>query len=110
VPTFAEAVRTAALNTVTKPVKSQFGYHLIIVTKRERVKASTLPKESRSEAIGQALQTSVANRAKNLFVNPAIGTVGFEPPNPFPRILAPKSSTIARDPSDAASNQAPAGQ
>lgn len=52
VPEFAQAVRTQPLNQVGEPVKTQFGYHLIEVTKKT---PSTVPTfEQVKDQVGQA--------------------------------------------------------
>jgi parvulin-like peptidyl-prolyl isomerase len=91
-PPFAEAVRTAKLNTLTEPVKSQFGYHLIIVTKRDKVTAKSLPEDRRNDAVLEVAQRSMTERAKKLYVNPSLGSAGsdFGPDGPgFTRVYPP---------------------
>lgn len=80
VPEFAEAAFKAKPNTVTEPVKSQFGYHIIMVTDRrgagvvpyEKAKSDIkdyLTQEKQVKALDE-LTTAAKKKAKIEFVDP----------------------------------------
>lgn len=56
VPEFANAAFAAKPNTITDPVKSQFGYHIIMVT--DRKEATTTPYEKAKSDIKETLKTN----------------------------------------------------
>jgi hypothetical protein len=71
VPEFAAAIATAKVGEVTDPVKSEFGYHLIEVTKRGELFAAGSPEaaefaeqaadQARGEAFGTWFTTAMAD-------------------------------------------------
>ncbi len=73
VPEFAQAVVGLGVNQVSDPVKTQFGYHLIEVTKRSvEPLDATVTADIRQRVAGDRLNTSVS-QAK-VKVNPEFGS------------------------------------
>jgi parvulin-like peptidyl-prolyl isomerase len=76
VPEFSSAAAVAELNKVTEPVKSDFGYHLILVTKRDVGKWDDTTQEQAKQAVQQAgveeIRTALTKRATDAgtVVNP----------------------------------------
>jgi parvulin-like peptidyl-prolyl isomerase len=69
---FEQAVQAAPLNQVVGPVKSQFGYHLILVKSRERQEVQP-DQQATSQAFSTYLSTVLCKRAK-VTVDPRYGT------------------------------------
>lgn len=57
---FADALASAELNKATKPVKSEFGYHLILVTERKPANYEE-QKEEIATVLGQQSQQAIAD-------------------------------------------------
>lgn len=73
VPEFSKAASVAKINEVTQPVKTDFGYHLLLVSKRDVAKWGTDVEEQAKQAVQQAgvedIRAALVARAK------AAGTV-----------------------------------
>jgi parvulin-like peptidyl-prolyl isomerase len=76
VPEFKKAVETTKLNELTQPVKTQFGYHLIIVTKRSS-NGKTASAEARNQYLNSTLGPAIVKRLPKykIAVDSAFGKV-----------------------------------
>jgi parvulin-like peptidyl-prolyl isomerase len=112
VPEFEDAVRKQAIGKVGAPVKSNYGYHLILVEKINPAVAQTF--EAAKEAATKQATTEVQERVMKAYMDAAKKEVGFV------RVEEPKSAAPARaaaeeahevmpaEPADAATAAAPA--
>ncbi len=81
---FSAAASKATLNEVTKPVKSDFGYHLLLVSKRDVTKwgpeAETLAKQTVQQAGLEDVKAGLLARAKaaETVVNPKYAVFNSE--------------------------------
>ena len=79
IPEFAKVVATAPIGVVTGPVKTRFGYHLVLVVSRTVTPLSAVKDQIRAQLEQQrgqaALQTYFAKlvRSADIEVNPRIG-------------------------------------
>jgi foldase protein PrsA len=79
IPEFAKAVETAPIGVVTGPVKSQFGYHIILVVSRTVQPLSAVRDAIRSQLEQQRGQTALQAffeklvRTADIEINPRIG-------------------------------------
>ncbi len=113
VPEFAEAVKTQPLNEVGKPVKTQFGYHVIKVTEKVEATFENLKGQIEAE-LGQAAEAaageSLTNRLKaaKLTADPSLATVSKDESG-IPQFVAPgtKTTTTAKP---AAETETPAAE
>ncbi len=99
VPPFAKTVRTAKLNALSKPVQTQFGYHLIMVTSRKSVpleEAKAGMVELKSQAASADIQADLEKIS--VTADPSLVTVKRNPgslatieplPDPTAAIVAP---------------------
>jgi len=100
VPEFAAAVRTLAIGEVSDPVRTQFGYHLIVVTSRTD---ATLANAGAAvqQAMGEDSQAAVDKRLvarlqrTPVSVDPSLGTVLREGPNGYTQIMPPGYKPLA---------------
>ena len=86
---FQNAAEAAPLGTVVGPVKTRFGYHLILVRKWDPVADRQF-----AQALAQAASSALTKRFDELkvWVNPLYGTWGTQPDsngNPTPSVLPP---------------------
>ena len=73
VPEFEQAVKTLPLNTVSDPVKTQFGYHLILVKSREQ--QTVQPDQTASQqAFSGYLLKVICGKKADVNVDPRYGT------------------------------------
>jgi parvulin-like peptidyl-prolyl isomerase len=108
VPEFKAAADAAKIGEITQPVKSQFGFHVIEVTKRDESKFDeTQVKQAMQQQFGPQAQPLVApklfgpmNKLK-VTVSPEFGVVRPGGETGFPTILAPGAAKAA----DAAAGQ-----
>jgi foldase protein PrsA len=56
VPPFTQAVKTLPLNKISDPVKTEYGYHVIKVTKRQSKSFDQAPEDVKQEKIQQIFQ------------------------------------------------------
>ncbi len=98
VPEFANAVRTLKIGELSKPVKSQFGFHLIEVMSRNVASFDQVKSAIGDDILSKAredVEAEVASIAKDLSVDPLFGVVGTDPQG-RPAILAtPRQSADA---------------
>lgn len=75
VPQFEEAVWSAPLNTVLRPVETQFGFHVIEVTAVQTTAAADLTAEQRFRLVGPALDAEIlgAIALAEVTLDPTIG-------------------------------------
>jgi hypothetical protein len=92
---FKEAVRTQAIGVIGKPVKTQFGYHVIRVDSREAAKPFEEVKEEVRSAVTDNQQgafneflTTASSKAK-VEVNPRYGS--FDKTGQSPEVVPPKA-------------------
>ena len=105
VPEFAAATIAQPINKVGPPVKSQFGYHIIKVTKRTDAKFEDVKSKIESElnaAPERAVSDKLIARLKNakITVDPKYGKVDPVGTQGFPSIvskLAPDASAAATE-------------
>ena len=107
VPEFAAATTTLPINKLSDPVKTQFGFHLIKVTKRTEASYKS-SKNAIAAAMSKAAQASVTGRlvtrlkAAKVTVDPSFGSYTASGPNGFPAIVAkPKPSAVLVPPAAA---------
>jgi len=84
---FAEATMTVELNTVTDPVETEFGYHLIIVTDRIDVPIDTVREyleQARSQIVLDAWFVGMIEEADVTVID----SVGVWVTEPTPQVLA----------------------
>ena len=106
VPEFANAVRTLKVGELSKPVQTQFGYHLIQVRSRK-----IAPFEQVKSAIGadilakasEDVAAEVAGYAKDLSVDPLFGVAGTDQQGRPAVLVTPPASSGA--PANASSAQ-----
>jgi peptidyl-prolyl cis-trans isomerase SurA len=78
-PSFAEAAWTAKPGVVTRPVRSQFGWHLIVTTARRIQPFAEVKEQIRSQLEQQVTQTAQSNflravvKRAEIIVNPRYG-------------------------------------
>ncbi|MEY2419219.1 MAG: hypothetical protein QOG90_1899 [Actinomycetota bacterium] len=100
---FKDAVRTQKIGVIGQPVKSQFGYHIIRVDKRDEAKPFEEVKEEVKSAITDSQQgpfndflTKASTKAK-VEVNPRYGT--YDTSGQQPEVVPPKTPDAAANPS-----------
>jgi parvulin-like peptidyl-prolyl isomerase len=104
---FAAAVKTLAINAVSTPVKTQFGYHVIKVSKRAEAsfasKKQQIIQELEQQGSLQA-QKVVFGRltAKSVTVDPALGSLDFS--GQFPVVKEPLTKIAPKAPAGASSS------
>lgn len=101
---FAQAAATAALNKVTDPVQTQFGYHLILVTSR-KIAALTdqgVSGYASGQLVSQLIQSDL--KVAKLKVNAEFGTI--DTTNSVPQVVPP--STPSTGPTTTSTAPAPA--
>ncbi len=98
VPEFANAVRTLKVGELSKPVQTQFGYHLVQVKSRK-----IAPFEQVKSAIGddilakarEDVEAEVAGYAKDLSVDPLFGVAGTDQQGRPAVVVTPTVTTVA---------------
>jgi len=105
IPEFAKVVATAPIGVVTGPVKTQFGYHLVLVVSRTVTPLSAVRDQIRAQLEQQRGQAALQSyfqklvRSADIEVNPRIGDLDlatmsivdhqfFIPSSPTPTPLA----------------------
>ena len=81
VPEFANAVRTLKVGELSKPVQTQFGYHLIQVKSRKIATFDQVKSAIGDDMLAKAredVQAEVARYAKDLSVDPLFGVAGTD--------------------------------
>ncbi len=103
VPPFAAAASVLKVGELSQPVKTDFGFHIIKVTKRDAPAYDGAAKAQAEAATATlantALNTDLANRLKKakIIVNPAYGTlVAQSATNGLPEIVAKESKPKAQ--------------
>jgi PPIC-type PPIASE domain len=95
VPEFAAAAKTAEINKVTAPVKTQFGYHLLKVTKRgkasfddeaTKAKATEAAQQAGIEGLRVTLRKRIVDA--KLVVNPKFAKLEMGDETAFPQIVS----------------------
>ena len=71
---FDEATRTLPIGKVSDPVKTQFGYHLILVRSREAATFSDVQSSIGQRAFEDYLLTLICGKKTDVDVNPRYGT------------------------------------
>lgn len=109
VPEFADAVRSLPLNTVSDPVLTQFGFHLVEVESRRgdtfRARHILLPIEitgdhrDRLDAIADTLETLAAEKLERPALDTAARALGLAvrkvgPIAPGERVVVPEGGTV----------------
>lgn len=84
---FASAARQLGINELSQPVQTEFGFHILKVTKREAGAFDKATVEQRIQALANDSMIAALAKTK-LKVHPAFGTV-VPSPNGFPQIVAP---------------------
>lgn len=82
VPEFATAIRTLKIGELSKPVKTQFGFHLIEVKSRKVAPFAQVKDAIGDDILAKAredVETEVAKFASDLSVDPVYGVVGKDP-------------------------------
>lgn len=64
VPEFANAVRTLPLNTISDPIKTEYGYHIVKVTKRSKEDFEQASEEIKQQKIQQLNQEYIDKKLK----------------------------------------------
>lgn len=102
---FANAANTLKIDELSQPVQTQFGFHIIKVTKRTEATLDAV-KVTVEDALGNQAQTaasaSLVNRIKTakVSVDPSLGTYLAKGANGFPEIVsaaAAKSANAAAE-------------
>jgi parvulin-like peptidyl-prolyl isomerase len=75
VPEFAEAVRTQEIGKIGTPVRTRYGYHLILVESRKA--AATQSFEEAKEAVQQQLGEKMRGEAWTKWVDSLKSEIGF---------------------------------
>lgn len=90
VPEFAQAAAEARLGSVTNPVESEFGWHLILVRERDEPTLDELKERITGDRINQLVDGWLleALRAAEVVVNAEYGTWQVQP---FPQVVPPTS-------------------
>ena len=81
VPEFANAIRTLNIGELSKPVKTQFGFHLIEVKSRKIAPFAQVKSAIGDDILAKAredVEAEVAGIAKDLSVDPVYGIVGTD--------------------------------
>ncbi len=84
---FQKAVTTQKLNALSQPVKTEFGYHLIVVTKKTEKPATDLDATARQTRGGKAFQTAFNARvvAMPASIDASLGSLNPPGPSAGPR-------------------------
>ena len=90
VPEFAQAAAEARLGSVTNPVESEFGWHLILVRERDEPTLDELKERITGDRINQLVDGWLleALRAAEVVVNAEYGMWQVQP---FPQVVPPTS-------------------
>lgn len=94
---FAQAVNTLKLNELSQPVKTQFGYHLVEVTKRTKSTFDAAKTQISAKMQAKAendVQVGLIAVAKDSAVDPAFGTIQNDQSG-FPTVIAPTTDAAA---------------
>jgi hypothetical protein len=74
VAAFDAALFSLSLNKVSSPVKTEFGYHLILVRERRPGTAADVTSDTAQQALNQFLLTAVCGSSAHVWVTPSYGT------------------------------------
>jgi parvulin-like peptidyl-prolyl isomerase len=90
VPEFAQAAAEARLGTVSNPVESQFGWHLILVRERDEPTLTELKDRITGDRINQLVDAWLLEtlQAAEVVVNAEYGTWELQP---IPKVVPPTS-------------------
>jgi PPIC-type PPIASE domain len=112
VPEFAEATRTLPIGKLSAPVKTQFGYHLIRVSKRdaqpfEKVEA-TITTKIQEQAQGATSDKLVARiKAAKIVIDPNVAKLQPLGQQGFPEIVSKTTAVAPSAPAGASEAPAP---
>jgi parvulin-like peptidyl-prolyl isomerase len=112
VPEFAAATVAQEVNKVGDPVKTQFGYHIIKVTKRTDAKYDDVKAQIESE-LGAGPQKAISDalvkrlKATKIIVDPKYAKVNPNGSNGIPQIVSKTTDLTAPAAPEAAEAQAP---
>ena len=98
VPEFATAIRTLKIGELSKPIQTQFGFHLIEVKSRKIAPFDQVKSAIGDDMLAKAredVEADVMRYARDMSVDPVFGVVGTDPQGRPAVLVTPPVSTGA---------------